>query len=419
MTAPQRRRACPGLSAPMASGDGLLVRFMPADRIPLPAFVALCAAARKRGNGTVEITSRGGLQLRGLTPHSVPWLASDIATLDIAAIEGVPVINDPIPDHPSALIDTAGLAAVLRRAIADAGLMLAPKVSVIVDGGSPLHLDGLAADVRLRAFGSTRAPRLHVALGGDAPSAIALGSIAPDVAAGIVVRLLGVIAAHGREARAVDALRSEGLDAFRSASDGGIEAAGAPRLRPLAEPIGRHPLRDGFVALGIALAFGHAHADALEQLARAAAAHGTRSVRPAPGHALLLFGVAERDAAALASAAEQLGFIVSASDPRRRIVACAGKPACASGLIAARALAAQLACHLPPSCAASVVHISGCAKGCAHPAPAALTVVGSERGCGIVRNGSARATPRYHVDAADVVAEATRIAIEPGEAVHG
>ena len=74
---------------------------------------------------------------------------------------------------------------------------------------------------------------------------------------------------------------------------------------------------------------------------------------------------------------------------------------------------------MPPSRDGAAIHISGCAKGCAHPAPAALTVVGTERGCGIVRHGSARATPRYHVDAADLVAEVVRIAAETHEAVHG
>ena len=42
-------------------------------------------------------------------------------------------------------------------------------------------------------------------------------------------------------------------------------------------------------------------------------------------------------------------------------------------------------------CAAQLIHISGCAKGCAHPGAAALTVVGTERGCGIVH---ARLGPR-------------------------
>src|SRR6195256_3575306 len=125
MNAPHRRGACPGLSAPMPTGDGLLVRLMPAEPIPLEKFIAVCAAARQYGNGTVEVTARGSLQVRGLTPSSAPQFASAVAALDISAIEGVPVIADPLPDDAAAVIDAANLAAAVRRAIADARLALA------------------------------------------------------------------------------------------------------------------------------------------------------------------------------------------------------------------------------------------------------------------------------------------------------
>jgi precorrin-3B synthase len=400
----------------MLTGDGLLVRFMPADRIAPAAFIALCAAARQHGNGTIEITARGSLQVRGLSSRSAPAFALAVGALDIAAVDGVSVIIDPLPDDPHVLIDTIGLATMVRRAITDARLALAPKVSVIVDGGGRLHLDGLAADLRLRAIGSREAPRLHVSLGGDAVSATPLGSIPPRTVADVVVRLLGMIASQGRSARAADILRSEGGERFCAVIDDYLERTPAPSPRMPAEVIGRHPLRDGSVALGVTLAFGHAHAGALTQLAHFAGAHGVRSVRLAPGRALLLLGVAHENAAALAAEAERLGFVVRAHDPRRCIVACPGKPACASGLIAARSLASEIARHLSPS--RDTVHISGCAKGCAHPAPAALTVVGTERGCGIIHHGSARAAPRTHVDPADIVAEVVRVAGEMKGPVH-
>jgi precorrin-3B synthase len=187
--------------------------------------------------------------------------------------------------------------------------------------------------------------------------------------------------------------------------------------------IGTHRLPDGSMAVGVALPFGHIHSDALAALAKLADSYGLHSVRLAPGRALLLLGVAPKNAAALAHEAAGRGLIVYPDDPRRRIVACPGKPACASGLIAARTLATELAQSLvlapglsgaansaiPPPCAAQLIHISGCAKGCAHPGAAALTVVGTERGCGIVHAGSARAVPSSHVDPADIIAEIEHI----------
>jgi precorrin-3B synthase len=415
MTSVSPRGACPGLSAPILTGDGLLARFTPSDRIALGSFIAFCTAAGRHGNGTVEITARGSFQVRGLSAASAGRFASEIAALDVAAIEGVPVIVDPLPDGPDALVDAAELAVRLRWAIGDTQLVLAPKVCVIIDSGGRLHLDALAADVRLCAIGTAQAPRFYVAVGGTAATAKPLGSIAPDTAVTALLRILSLIAARGCTGRAADILESEGIEVFHSVLDDDIETCPRPQPRAMADPIGRHPLRDGSIALGIALPFGQAHADALARLAQAAAAFGVRALRPAPDRALLLIGVCEESAVPLTATAERLGFIVHTDDPRRRIVACPGKPACASGLIAARALAADLARHL--SAHGDAVHISGCSKGCAHPAAAALTVVGTERGCGIVRHGSASATPNYHVEPAKLVVEIVRI-VEPGEAVH-
>jgi precorrin-3B synthase len=445
MTTLHRRGACPGLSAPMPTGDGLLVRLMPTEPVPIDAFVGFCEAAKRHGNGTIEVSARGSLQVRGLTPRSAPLFASAVAALEIAADEGISVIAGLDPaihrEKPSfakrmdtrikppyddsvqtrnALIDVAGVAADLRRMLGNAALALTPKVSVVVDGNGGLHLDAIFADVRLRASDSVEAPpSFHVGLGGDGTSATWLGSIAPHDAVDVVARLLRVIAAHGPTARAVDILRAEGVEAFLSALDDRIAPSSAPSRRPPAEMIGRHPVPDGTFALGIGLAFGHAQADTVAEIARIAAARGAHSVRPAPDRALLLIGVVASDTTA---AAERLGFVIRPDDPRRRIVACPGAPACASGLIPARALAAALtptlATHLPPGRGASL-HISGCLKGCAHPRPAALTLVGTVHGCGIVHDGDARATPDRIIDPTNLAAEISALAAQTREAAHG
>jgi precorrin-3B synthase len=418
MTAPHARGTCPGLSAPMETGDGLLARVMPAGPIPLDDFIAFCVAAREHGNGTIEITARGSLQVRGLTPLSAPPFAAAVAALDIDICDGVPVIADPLEDDPTALLDANAIAADLRRAIAAAALRLAPKVSVIVDGGGRLTLDALSADIRLRAIPTAEGPALHVALAGNAASATPLGVVAPSTAAYAVMDLLQLIAARGPEARTRDVLRGDGIAAFRAAAGDRMALASRLPARPRSEAMGRHPQKDGALALGVGLAFGHAHAGTLIELAHVAKANGAKWVRPAPDRVLLLGPFSEANATATRSAAERLGFVTEPRDARRRIVACPGAPACASGLIAARALAAQLAQHLPPSGDGIAVHVSGCAKGCAHPAPAPLTIVGTEQGCGIVRDGSARTAPSAYLDPADIVTEIVRIAGKAREAVH-
>jgi precorrin-3B synthase len=407
------RGACPTLFTPMQTGDGLLARIVPADRITPARFIAFCAAAERHGNGTIEVSARGSLQVRGLSAQSAPLFAAAIEQLGIA-VQGLPIITNPLVSDPAALVDASEIAAALRAAIDAAGLTLAPKVSVIVDGGGTLHLDALAADVRLRAINTDGAPCFHVALAGDAATATPLGSIPTSGAVDVVLDLLRAIAARG-DARAADLLRSEGLAALQNRSCLRRDVS-RPQPRPAAEIIGLRPLRNDRFALGVALAFGHARADVLADLVRAAADRGVSVVRPTPDRAVLLIGVRQTDAVTLAREAERLDFIVRADDPRQRIVACPGRPACGSGLIASRELAAQIAGLAQSPSRGIAVHVSGCRKGCAHPGAAALTIVGTERGCGIVRHGSARAVPNAYVNPADITSEFARVA--PSEAVH-
>jgi precorrin-3B synthase len=322
--------------------------------------------------------------------------------------------------EPHQTIDAHGLAAALRQRLAASSFaaMLGPKVSVVIDAGTDLHLDAVRADIRLRACSAG----WHVGLGGDAASATPIGVVAPADAAESVARLLETMAQHGPQARAHDLIRRHGPDVFRAVvAERLIDTAG-PAPRPRSEPIGTHPLRDERLGLGIGLAFGHADADAFESLIEAARRAGVLGLRTAPGRALLIIGVTSETAPALAARAENLGFITQRDDPRRNVVACAGAPICASAEIPARALAPQISSAAAGLLDGSLtVHLSGCPKGCAHPGTAALTIVGKPNGCGLVADGCARDQPAATTAAAAVTSALERIAREvarvgrPGE----
>ncbi|MGC1448152.1 MAG: precorrin-3B synthase [Xanthobacteraceae bacterium] len=402
-TVPQRRGACPGLSAPMPTGDGLLVRLLPTGTLPLAAFAALCQAARACGNGVIEVTSRGSIQVRGLNEASAADFADTVAALDIAADDGVPVLCDPLAGLDAGeIFDSASLAAELRRIIAQSAraTKLSPKVSVVIDGGGAIGLGTVAADIRLRAQALRGEVALHVSIGGDEARAAGLGHVRPMHGVETVLRLLDVIAQRGRDARARDVVAAEGPQAFRSAiSDFLLSAEPVPdsRLRgnerngTAGAAIGKLSLGNGECAIGIGLTFGHAEAGSLERLIEAARAAEATGLRTAPGRALLAIGLSQKTAPAFAEAAERLGFITRADDPRRKVIACAGAPICASAHIASRALAPAIASSTAPRL--GTIHISGCAKGCAHSGAAVLTVVGMPEGCALIANGTVRDTP--------------------------
>ena len=392
MTQTAARGACPRLAAPMETGDGLLARIVPTAPMGIDSFAALCAAAQTYGNGLMEVSARGSVQVRGLTDDSAPLFADAAIALGLDAGEGTPVLAAPLPRAPGAVIDAQALAASIRKTLATRDLSLAPKVAVIVDGGGALHLDALPADLRLRAIASSDAPKLLVSLAGNAASATPLGMVPLRDAPAIVADLLEVITAHGATARARDIVDSEGLQAFAHVCTS-LDAPVTVSPRGAAQTIGLHGLNDGRCAIGIALPFGQAHALDLIALMRMARANGATWVATAPPRTLLLGPIGEMTGFALATAADTLGFVVDARDSRRRVVACPGAPACASGLIPARKLAAEIAQGLLAPEAGIALHISGCSKGCAHPARAPLTVVGTEKGYGVVRNGTARSEP--------------------------
>ncbi|MEM8574589.1 MAG: precorrin-3B synthase [Pseudomonadota bacterium] len=411
----RKRGACPSLFAPMETGDGLLARIVPSGAMALEAFAALCAAARTHGNGLMEITARGSLQVRGLTEISAPRFAEAVETLGVSFNDRIPVIASPLPSNSAAGFQPQELAKIIRTQIARRDLKLAPKVSVVVDDGGPISLDGLTADVRLRLSASTTAPRVLLSLGGDVETAVPLGATRPEDAAEVAVDLLVALSLSGSDARVRDVIAQEGVDRFVRAAGARLEATDK-RISPRAtETIGLHPLGGDACAIGVALPFSQAHALDLIALARIAEANGAAWVALAPQRTLLLGPIGEMTAFALGTAADTLGFIVDARDARRRIAACAGAPACAAGHIAARALAARIAERLPQGDFA--LHISGCSKGCAHPKPAPLTIMGTAQGARVIEGDSVLHLPISSAYTDEFVEDiARRVAVENEDA---
>ena len=415
-----RRGLCPGLSAPMPTGDGLLARLLPTGTIPLDAFQALCDVAREHGNGIVEITARGSIQVRGLGAVSAVRFAEAIAKLDIAASDTIPVLSNPLAGlDPEEILDASEIAASLRNALAKTPLPrhLAAKVSVIVDGGGASGLDHLVADVRLRAGRSNDQVVFHMSVAGDQTNAMALGAVVLDHAIEVALHLLDVIARTGHAARARDLVAADAGDTFRAAiADFLMPGALPPNAQKSSGPIGTYPLLDGTFACGFGLAFGHATAASLEELAGAAAAQGASGLRTASGRAVLFIGLAEQATASMAAVAERLGFVVRADDPRRHVFACAGAPICSSAYIAARAIAPRVAEIAGPRLGPDFdIHISGCPKGCAHSKQAALTIVGRSNGCALIADGRPGNVPFATVPIDELPAAIARLA----RAQHG
>ncbi|RVD61543.1 precorrin-3B synthase [Mesorhizobium sp. M2D.F.Ca.ET.185.01.1.1] len=466
MNAFSRRGACPALSTPMQTGDGLLVRLNPvAGGLSAKSLIGLGESALRHGNGIMEVTARGSLQIRGLTAESARLLAAEVDALGIAVRSGVPVETGPLAGiDPQDIADPRPLAERIRTAIEEAELTarLGPKVSVVVDGGGQLSLDAVTADVRLKAVRCGEDVRWGVLVAGDARSAKPLATVDADAARDIAVAALRMVAEKGRDAHTRDLSERQlaslaswhsvtsvlpdispsrgeiipsarlspifGLARGEPAQElpisplegemSGRTERGAQEREPAGSPIGTFKLSNN-QALGIALPYGSMPAQNLIDLATQALNLGATEIRLAPGRALLFLGLSPTTCASLRASAAALGFVNSSADPRTRIAACPGTPACASGRIATRAMAETIATESPDLLDTSLtLHISGCAKGCAHPGAAMLTLVGDENGAGLVVDGTAKALPAAYRPGYDAARGVAGIAAAIHDARH-
>jgi precorrin-3B synthase len=379
----QRRGACPSLSAPMETGDGLLVRLNPLDgAISSGDLGAIAQAAARFGNGMLEITARGSLQIRGLTAMTAPELARFVDGLDLAVRDGVPVETAPLAGlDPHEIADPRPLAEAIREGAARLGLVgrLGPKVSVVVDGGGRSMLDGVKADVRLTAVRDGDAGVVwRLALVGDAAGGQFIADFIEADACAAALHHLAAIAALGKLARAKD-LPGRDTDTPRFV---GREAGVLPFGT-------RIPLADSRSALRVALPFGSIDAQTFARFADALAALDVIELRLSPERSLLVLCATDAQAVAACSAARVADLVVDVADPRLAVVACAGAPACASAHYATRRLAGQIAREASELLAANAkLHLSGCDKRCAEPSGQSITLIGRPDDCEIVANGT-------------------------------
>ncbi|WFU38307.1 precorrin-3B synthase [Bradyrhizobium sp. CB82] len=357
---------CPGALRPMLSGDGLVVRVRPhGGRLAAQQAAGIAELAARHGNGLIDVTSRANLQIRGVTDAAHLPLLDGLAQLGLLDSDPETESRRNILVTPfwTAGDDTCLLADEFERALADSTLDLPTKFGFAIDVGQERVLSGASADIRIerhRAGGllvRADGAKLGRAVSRQAAVTAAFALAEWFVASGGAKNGRGRMAAHiVAGAKLPDALR------------GDVEpAAAAVAARPGLYPQG--------AMMGVA--FGQLPHSALTHLASCAPA-----LRMTPWRMILVEGMHEMPSG------EDL--ITEADDPALRVIACSGAPRCREAHADTRALASALAPHIAPD---ARLHVSGCAKGCAHSGPATLTLVATREGFDLVRFGSTRDMP--------------------------
>nr|WP_247879046.1 hypothetical protein [Azospirillum brasilense] len=187
---PRRRGMCPGVLAPMEVGDGLLVRVrVPAGVLPAASAKRIAELGRRYGNGLVDLSHRGNLQLRGVTAADMAVLIAELRALGYVSADAESEAVRNVLTSPTAGLDGTAVLDVRPYALAlDARLAadrdlhrLPPKFGWLVDGGGQATLFDSSTDVRFDAVeGAVDGPLFRVGLGGDFKKAALLGHCRPD-----------------------------------------------------------------------------------------------------------------------------------------------------------------------------------------------------------------------------------------------
>lgn len=361
MSAPRVYGWCPGALRPMMSGDGLVVRVRtPMGRLTPDQAQGIARLADQFGNGIIDLSARANLQLRGVSQDGHAELIDGLRALglidrDIAAEARRNIMIEPFWKVGS---DTHRVALALSQALAAPDAPDLPgKFGFAVDCGDAPVLGTASCDIRIE-----RAARGLIVRADGAEFGL---SVCAETAAKATLLLArwfidtgGVTDGRGRMAAHI----------ARIGTPNGAE------VPPVAAATAARPGMSQTGAL-VALEFGQMRSETLAALARLG------PLRLTPWRMILIEG---------ATCPPTLPHLIrDADDPRLNVSVCTGAPGCTQALSRTRHIARTLAPHVR-----GALHVSGCAKGCAHPTASPTTLTATAEGrFDLIRAGRASDLP--------------------------
>jgi precorrin-3B synthase len=345
--------ACPGALQVHQAADGALARLrLPGGMISAAQLEALAHTASEFGNGTLELTVRGNLQLRGVgDTAAVADAVAAAGLLPSSTHERVRnIVASPLSGRVGGLADVrpwvTELDATLR---ADPDLARLPGRFLFgLDDGRG-DISGLGADVGA-----------HVLPDGVALMLAGVDTgvrIAPDEIIETVIEVARrFVAIRGKAWRVAELDDQSSLIAGYAVTATAV-AAYPPVLRP---PVGWITQDDGAVTLGAAIPLGVLAARQAEFVAAIGA-----PIVVTPWRSLLICDLAEGVADTALRVLAPMGLVFDENSPWLDVSACVGSPGCEKSLADVRAEATRVVAEEDVD---GHVHYVGCERACGSPA---------------------------------------------------
>jgi precorrin-3B synthase len=377
---PTRERvdACPGALQTHAAADGGLARVrVPGGTLTAAQLRVLAAAARELGDGHLELTSRGNLQLRGLPEGAEAELGDRLAAAGLLPSATHERVRNVLASSLSGRTDGGHLDVRPWIAAFDAGLCADPVLAELpgrflatLDDGRG-DVAGLGGDVGLLA----RSPdSVALTLGGTDSGLRARPEDAVALALAAARAFLAERAAQGSSAWRLTEL-TDGPPRVAARVGDPVGAVVALPAAPVVGPVGAAAQHDGRTALLGVLPLGRLGADQADLLARLA-----DEVQLTPWRSVVVPDLAEDTVDDAAVDLFRTGMVFDEASPWRQVTTCAGRPGCAKSLadVRADAAAAVRTGALPAGGARQ--HWAGCERRCGRPQDGVVDVVATPTG---------------------------------------
>ncbi|WP_236710790.1 precorrin-3B synthase [Streptomyces sp. 150FB] len=384
----ERGDACPGALRLHGADDGRLARLrLPGGLLTYRQAEVLASAAERLGDGRLDITSRGNVQLRGLGESCGAELAALLHEAGLLPSEEHERVRNVIAS-PLAGLDEQPRADVQLWARELDALLCGSRAATALSGRFLFALDdgrgdvaGRGADVTLLARPDGRA---SVRTGANRSGPLVAAADAPRAALLAAETFLTVAEAGGSGAwrvRELPEAERYGLDAAVAArlAEAGIatEAEAGPQgvlVEAEPPPAGAVHSPDGTVAVSVYAPLGRLSVAQWRTL-YATDVPGT-ALRVTPWRGVIVPGLDPATAHDLLDRLRTAGLITDPGSRWHGVGACTGRPGCAKALSDVRADAAASVSAGPAGGTGGLpVHWSGCARRCGHPGTTHVDVV--------------------------------------------